>query len=93
MLAAVPPVFAPFGARALLALLLVLTTAPARAGSITASSIISEASATQRAIDQLPEGATVVSSRCQAIGIRGGSYSYRCTVRYSTEPEREPSGP
>jgi hypothetical protein len=35
----------------------------------------------------------VVSTRCQSIGIRGGDYSYRCSVRYSTEPAQPEAQP
>jgi hypothetical protein len=72
-----------------LALTLVLAAGAAWAGSITASSIISEANAKQRAMEQVPKNATVVSTRCQSIGMRGGDTSYRCSVEYEIKPAQQ----
>lgn len=72
-----------------LPLALVLAADPAQAGSITRESIISESAALQQAIDRVPNNATVVTSRCQQIGMPGGTYRYRCTVEYQITPVQQ----
>jgi hypothetical protein len=69
------------------ALTLALAAGAARAESITAESIISEAAARQRAMQRLPAGAEVTATRCREIGMAGGSFRYRCSVEYRTQPE------
>lgn len=82
--------------RRLLALttLLLLSAAPALAGSVTADSILDQEGARQAAMEQVPRGATVTGSRCQEIGVGGiDNPRYRCTVEYrpageATQPAR-----
>lgn len=69
-----------------LVLSLTLTAGPARAGSITVESIISESVARQGALEQVPANATVERTHCQEIGMPGGSYRYRCTAEYRMPP-------
>ena len=72
--------------RRLLALttLLLLSAAPALAGSVTADSILDQEGARQAAMEQMPRGATMTGSRCQEIGVGGiDNPRYRCTVRFS----------
>jgi hypothetical protein len=83
------PLHARTGVSLIMTLALSLPGGPAWAGSITASSIISEANAKQRAMEQIPKNATVVSTRCQSIGMRGGDTSYRCSVEYEIEPAQQ----
>lgn len=77
----------------ILALALSLMAAPANAGSITEESIISESAARQQAIDRVPSNASVVTTRCQEIGMPGGTFRYRCTVEYATTPGPQGDGP
>jgi hypothetical protein len=60
--------------------------AAAQAGSSTAESIWDRNNALQRAMQQLPAGATVTRQQCQDIGIRMDNIRYRCTVWWSTTP-------
>ncbi len=75
-----------------LVLSLTLMAGPARAGSITMESIISESAARQGALEQVPANATVERTRCQEIGMPGGSYRYRCTVEYQMTPVQQGDG-
>lgn len=61
--------------------------APARTGSITASSIWDRDNALQRARDQMPAGATVTRERCEEIEVGMNNIRYRCTVWF------EPAAP
>lgn len=69
------------------ALTLALAAGAARADSITMESIISEADARQRVMERVPAGAEVTATRCQEIGMPGGTFRYRCSVEYRTQPE------
>lgn len=63
--------------------LLLLSVAPAQAGSVTADSILDQEGARQAALEQVPRGATVTGSRCQEINVGGiDNPRYRCTVEY-----------
>ena len=76
-----------------LALALSLVAVPANAGSITEESIISESAARQQAIDRVTSNAIVETTRCQEIGMPGGTFRYRCTVVYRTDPGTQGDGP
>ena len=91
------PRFRPSGPLLTVALLaggLALLAGPARAGSVTADSILDQEGARQAAMEQMPRGATVTGSRCQEIGVGGiDNPRYRCTVEYrpageATQPAR-----
>lgn len=72
--------------------LLLLSAAPAQAGSVTADSILDQEGARQAALEQVPRGATVTGSRCQEIDVGGiDNPRYRCTVEY--RPAGETSQP
>lgn len=71
---------------------LLLTTAAARAGSVTAESVWDSSDARQRALEQVPRGATVTRSRCQDFEVGGLNSRYRCTVTYSEASPAEPAG-
>jgi hypothetical protein len=76
-------------------LLLLLPLPPARAGSVTADSILDQEGARQAAMEQVPRGATVTGTRCQEIGVGGmDNPRYRCTVEYgpagATPPAARP---
>jgi predicted exporter len=73
------------------ALLLPLLTAPALAGSVTADSVWDRNDARQRALQQVPKGATVSRTSCEVISVGMGNDRYRCTVWY--EKESAPSAP
>jgi hypothetical protein len=61
-------------------------TLPARAGSVTADSILDQEGARQAAMEQVPRGATVTGSRCQEIGVGGmDNPRYRCSVEYTVK--------
>ena len=73
-----------------LALLLPLLAGTARAGSVTADSIMDRNGARQAAMEQVPRGATVTRTRCEDIQVGGfGLPRYRCTLWYTDQP---PSG-
>ena len=73
----------------MLALLAVLAP-PGRAGSATADSIWDHRNALQRALQQVPAGATVTGQRCQTIEVGLDNFRYRCTVEWTTAPEPAP---
>jgi hypothetical protein len=66
-----------------------LLSAPARAGSITASSIWNRSNALERAREQLPLEATVTTERCQEVEVGIGNIRYLCTVEF--QPANSPS--
>jgi hypothetical protein len=75
--------------RLLLGLLAVLSTSAtpaAWAGSSTAESIWDLGNARQRALSQVPTGATVTGTRCETVNVGIGNYRYICTVTYSEAP-------
>lgn len=78
-----------------LSALLLATTLPVQAGSVTADSIFDREAARQAALEQVPRGATVTGSRCQEIGVGGMDNSrYRCTVEYQpAQAAPNPSAP
>jgi hypothetical protein len=61
-----------------------------RAGSVSADSTWNEDNARQRAIQQVPRGATITGSECQTISVGQANFRYRCTVEYTTTPEPAP---
>lgn len=63
-----------------------LGAAPSRAGSVTADSVWDRGDARQRALQQVPKGATVTETRCQDLEIGVDNVRYRCTVRYEQTP-------
>lgn len=78
-----------------LALLWTLALAPvARAGSITAESVMDENNARQRALQQVPRDATVTRTRCSDFTVGLDNFRYRCTVWYEPaapgEPDQQP---
>ncbi len=64
--------------------------APALAGSVSADSVWDRANATQRAMQQVPAGATVTTTRCQEISVGMDNFRYRCTVEYTAAPASPP---
>ncbi len=64
--------------------------APALAGSVSADSVWDRANATQRAMQQVPAGATVTTTRCQEISVGMDNFRYRCTVEYTAAPVPPP---
>ena len=77
-----------------LSLLLHLLAGAARAGSVTADSIMDRNGARQAAMEQVPRGATVTGSRCEDIQVGGfGLPRYRCTLWYRDQPASAPPAP
>jgi hypothetical protein len=75
----------------LLPLLLALLLAyPARAGSATAESVWDRSDARQRALQQVPKGATVSRTSCEVISVGMGNDRYRCTVWFDSTPAPTP---
>ncbi|MCP9916177.1 hypothetical protein [Cyanobium sp. ATX 6F1] len=67
--------------------------APALAGSVTADSVWDRTNATQRAMQQVPAGATVTTTRCQEISVGMDNSRYRCTVEFTAAPVPPPGAP
>jgi hypothetical protein len=59
---------------------------PARAGSVTASSIWNKRNALERAREQMPQGAVVTGEHCQEVEVGIGNIRYLCTVEYQPTP-------
>jgi hypothetical protein len=82
--------------RRLLGLLAVLSasaTPAAWAGSSTAESVWDLGNARQRALSQVPTGATITGTRCETVNVGIGNYRYICTVTYTDAPASpSPSG-
>lgn len=74
----------------LLGTLLSVLGTPALAGSVSADSVWDRSNATERAMQQLPKGAMVTTTRCQEISVGMGNSRYRCTVEYTTAPISPP---
>ena len=70
-----------------LALLALLGTAPAYAGSVTAGSIISKTDAIANASASMPAGSQITGVKCTTL-IRDLSARYRCTVQWSPAPSK-----
>lgn len=62
----------------------------ARAGSVSADSTWNETNARQRAIQQVPRGATITGTQCQTISVGNTNFRYRCAVEYTITPEPAP---
>jgi hypothetical protein len=75
----------------LIAALLLLSAPAAGAGEATAESIWSRSDARQRALQQVPAGATTGRARCREIGMAGNDVRYRCTIPYTTAPADAPA--
>jgi hypothetical protein len=69
------------------ALLALLGTAPAHAGSVTAGSIISKTDAIANASVSIPAGSQITSVKCTTM-IRDLSARYRCTVQWIPAPSK-----
>ncbi len=65
------------------ALALPLLSGPALAGSATADSVWDRDNAKQRAMQQVPAGATVTSTRCEDFSVGMDNTRYRCTVEFT----------
>ena len=79
-----------------LPLLLLAQASPGRAGSATADSVWDRRNALQRALQQVPAGATVTGQHCLTIEVGLDNFRYRCTVEWTTTPEPaspEPAAP
>ena len=63
-----------------------LWPSPAQAGSATAESVWDKSNALQRAMEQIPAGATVTGQRCEEFGVGFNNTRYRCSVEYTTNP-------
>jgi len=70
-----------------LALLALLGTAPAHAGSVTAGSIISKTDAIANASVSMPAGSQITGVKCTTL-IRDLSARYRCTVLWIPAPSK-----
>jgi hypothetical protein len=70
-----------------------LCAAPAWAGNATAESVWDRNDARQRALQQVPRGATVTGTQCKDISVSDDS-RYRCTVFFAAPPSHAtpPSG-
>lgn len=79
------PAMTRFATLLALPLLLPLLALPARAGSATAESVWDQSNARQRALQQVPQGATVTRTSCELISV-GMNDRYRCTVWYESTP-------
>lgn len=64
---------------------------PARAGSVTASSVWDQDNALQRAREQLPKGATVTRERCEELNMGLDNFRYRCTLWFEPPAPAENS--
>lgn len=60
-----------------------LLSGPALAGSATADSVWDRDNAKQRAMQQVPAGATVTSTRCEDFSVGMDNTRYRCTVEFT----------
>jgi hypothetical protein len=74
-----------------LLLLLLAGAAPAQAGSVTSQSVWGKSNAIDRAMQQVPAGATVTGTSCDEVNVGIGNYHYTCTVEF-TEAPANPGG-
>ncbi|MCT0213991.1 hypothetical protein KQ306_04160 [Synechococcus sp. CS-1324] len=74
--------------RSLLLISGILLAAPLAswAESSTAESIWDESNARERALQQVPQGATVSGTSCESFSVGMGNTRYRCTVTYTSTP-------
>jgi hypothetical protein len=63
------------------------------AESSTAESIWDESNARERALQQVPQGATVGATTCESISVGMGNTRYRCTVTFTPAPPATPKAP
>ncbi len=75
-------------AGALLAACLSVISGPARAGSVTAESVFNRQATRQRAMSQVPKGATVTRTVCEEVEVGMDNTRYRCSVYYTTAPAK-----
>lgn len=73
------------------ALVLSLLSGPALAGSATADSVWDRDNAQQRAMQQVPAGATVTSTRCEDVSVGMNTTRYRCTVEFTVPDPAVPA--
>jgi hypothetical protein len=78
---------------ALLGVILLAAPLSARAESSTAESIWDQSNARQRALQQVPQGATVTGTSCESFSVGMGNTRYRCTVTFTTAPGPLPKVP
>ncbi|MCP9771522.1 hypothetical protein KBY66_02590 [Synechococcus sp. Tobar12-5m-g] len=78
---------------ALVSGLLLAVPLASRAESSTAESIWDESNARQRALQQVPQGATVSGTSCESFSVGMGNTRYRCTVTFTTSPGPTPKSP
>ena len=78
---------------ALLGVILLAAPLSARAESSTAESIWDQSNARQRALQQVPQGATVTGTSCESFSVGMGNTRYRCTVTFTTAPGPLPKAP
>jgi hypothetical protein len=73
----------------------ILLTVPlvSRAESSTAESVWDESNARQRALQQVPQGATITGTSCESFSVGMGNTRYRCTVIFTTAPGPLPKTP
>lgn len=69
---------------------LVMVGTRAHAGSVTAESVMDEANARQRALQQVPRDAAVTRTHCEDFSVGLDNFRYRCTVWYETAPPTAP---
>ncbi len=74
-----------------LLVLLLAGAAPAQAGSVTSQSVWGKSNAIERAMQQVPAGATVTGTSCGEVNVGIGNYHYTCTVEF-TEAPAAPAG-
>jgi hypothetical protein len=73
------------------ALAVPLLSGPALAGSATADSVWDRDNAKQRAMQQVPAGATVTSTRCEDFSVGMDNTRYRCTVEFTVPDPAAPT--
>jgi hypothetical protein len=78
---------------ALVGVILLTLPLSGRAESSTAESIWNQGNARQRALQQVPQGATVTGTSCESFSVGMGNTRYRCTVTFTTAPGPLPKNP
>ena len=88
-----PMALRPMRSVALVGVILLTVPLSARAESSTAESIWDQGNARQRALQQVPQGATVTGTSCESFSVGMGNTRYRCTVTFTTAPAPLPKAP
>lgn len=78
---------------ALISMMLLTAPLASWAESSTAESIWDESNARERALQQVPQGATVSATTCESISVGMGNTRYRCTVTFTPAPPATPKAP